>query len=152
VTHTPNAYAGLLGALLLDPWGPDAACIGKATILETPELQDEAKAMCLGDPLRGIPRCPVINECARWVLPLTRHQDPGGIRAGMTEDERHTARRRIATLKSVPRKRCPKCQQVKPLTAFHQNKSRADECSSYCRTCGSKRRAELRQMKEAVGQ
>jgi len=154
MSHTPNSYTDLLGAVHLDSWADRAACKGldKVAILENPDMQDEAKALCLGNPARGIPRCPVIEDCYRWVLPLTRHQDPGGIRAGMTEDERHAKRRHFATLQSIPRKRCPKCEQVKPLTAFHQNKSRADERSSYCRTCGSARRAELRQMKKAVGQ
>lgn len=83
-------------AILADTaaWGDRAACIGKAPILEDPDLETEAKTLCLGDPSRGIPRCPVIDACNTWVLDLPARQDPGGIRAGLTEKERTSARSR----------------------------------------------------------
>ena len=152
MSHTPNAYAGLLGAIHQDAWGPDAACIGKAQTLENADLQDAAKAMCLGDPSRGIPRCPVIEDCYRSIMPLTRHQDPGGVRHGMTEEERNAKRRHFATLQSARQKRCPRCGQFKAAVAFNSNKAKGDGLNSYCRTCDSARRTEQRQMKKAVGQ
>jgi hypothetical protein len=87
--HTPDAYAELLGALLLDPWGDQASCIGKADVLEAPN-ETPAKTMCA--------YCPVIQECTTWVLGLSHKQDPGGVRAGMNENQRNRTRRKARIL------------------------------------------------------
>lgn len=83
-------------AVLVENWAKDAACIGKTDILENPDLEKEAKALCLGDPQRGIPPCPVIEECSRWVFGLRLKLDPGCVTAGMTFAERVTERRSAA--------------------------------------------------------
>lgn len=143
---TVKLYADTGGAFRLDDWAERAACKGldKVAILENPDREDEAKTLCLGNQAADIPRCPVIDDCYRWIMPLNRHEDPGGVRHGMTEDERHTKRRRLATLRSAPQKQCPKCGQFKAAVAFAQNKGKKDGLSTYCRTCEGERRAEAR--------
>jgi hypothetical protein len=151
----PRAYVGLLGALdLNETWGENAACHGKAELLEDPDLETEAKTLCLGAPLDGIPRCPVIDECTRWVLPLRRHKDPGGVRAGMNETERNRARRRRPPPPKVivATRRCPTCQDIKPATDFYRNSSHNDGLSTQCRACISDRDKRARQDRKAVGQ
>lgn len=95
-----NAKLGNLSALrdavLTEDWVKAAACGGQADILENPDLEKEAKALCLGDPLRGVPPCPVIEECSRWVFGLRLKLDPGCVTAGMTFAERVTERRSAA--------------------------------------------------------
>lgn len=95
-----NAKLGNLSAsrdaVLVEDWAKDAACIGKTDILENPDLEKEAKALCLGDRLQGIPPCPVIAECSRWVFGLRLKLDPGCVTAGMTFEERVTERRSAA--------------------------------------------------------
>jgi hypothetical protein len=154
VMGDPRAYTGLLGALgLNETWGENAACHGKAELLENPDLEAEAKTLCLGSRIDGIPRCPVIDECTRWVLPLRRHKDPGGVRAGMNESERNRARRRrkptppkvIAVIK-----RCGDCEEVKSGDEFYMNTSHTDGLSTRCRSCACDRAKILRQEKRAV--
>lgn len=88
---TTSAYHELLGALRLDPWAEDAACRGKWAVLESPD-ETPAAAMC--------GRCPVITECADWVLGLPDHHDPGGFRAGMNQRQRMGARRQRSLAKT----------------------------------------------------
>jgi hypothetical protein len=148
----PRAYTGLLGALALnETWGDDAACHGQAELLEDPDLEAEAKTLCLGSRIDGIPRCPVIDECTRWVLPLRRHHDPGGVRAGMNETERNRARRRQPPKVTVVTKRCPACEDIKPAIAFSRNSSHNDGLSTHCRACISDRDKRARQDRKAVG-
>jgi hypothetical protein len=82
-------------AVLTEDWA-NAACVGHADILENPDLEKEAKALCLGDRLQGIPPCPVLDECSRWVFGLRLKLDPGCVTAGMTFAERVTERRSAA--------------------------------------------------------
>ena len=142
MSTTPNAFTDLLGALLLDPWGPDAACIDKAQILENPDLEDEAKAMCL--------RCPVIDECNDWLMTPGR-ADPGGVRGGRTETERRTARRRAAAPKPVTviAKQCSSCGDTKSAGEFNRNRSRGDGLAAECRDCYNARRAANREERAA---
>jgi hypothetical protein len=42
--------------------------------------------------------CPVIQECTTWVLGLSHKQDPGGVRAGMNENQRNRTRRKARIL------------------------------------------------------
>lgn len=37
-------------------------------------------------------------------------------------------------------KRCPKCEETKPLTAFYKVKARSDGYASWCKTCTNKNR------------
>jgi hypothetical protein len=84
--------SALRDAILTDEWVKDAACGGRSDVLEGPDEQ-AAKALCSGSPLQGIPQCPVIAECSRWVFGLSYKMDPDGVTAGMTLDERATERR-----------------------------------------------------------
>lgn len=145
-----DVYSDLLGALLLDPWGPQAACIGKAHILEGDDEQ-AAKKLCFGDATRGIPPCPVINDCHRWVIPLGPHQDPGGVRAGRTEQERNDFRKgRTTRPRTEPTKLCPSCRQTKKASEFHRHHSRKDGLSSYCKPCNNAVKAAGRARKAAA--
>jgi hypothetical protein len=144
-------YADLLGAIHLDPWGDQAACIGKAAVLEDPERVTEAKTLCLGNRLTGRPRCPVIDDCNAWVMPLNRN-DPGGVRAGKTEDERRSERRRQAqpTVVTVTEKWCPTCEDTKPAEAFNRNRSHTSGLGTECRVCAYARYA-TRRTERAAG-
>lgn len=148
---TSDTYADLLGAIHLDPWGDQAACIGKAHILEDPERETEAKTLCLGNPLHGIPSCPVIDDCNDWVMPLRRN-DPGGVRAGLTQRERRAARRRQAkpVAVTVTEKWCPTCKATRPAEAFNRNRSHTSGLATECRVCANARRI-ARQDERAAG-
>lgn len=51
------------------------------------------------------------------------------------------ARRVVQTLTARAEKRCPRCGETKPLTAFHLNRSAADGRDYACRPCTAKRKA-----------
>lgn len=36
----------------------------------------------------------------------------------------------------IPSRRCPKCGETKPLSAFHRDRTAASGASSYCKPCG----------------
>jgi len=84
--------SALRDAILTDDWVKDAACGGRPDVLEGPD-EKAAKALCNGDPLQGIPRCPVIAECSGWVFGLPYKLDSDGVTAGMTLAERAAERR-----------------------------------------------------------
>jgi hypothetical protein len=75
---------------MLDGWRDDAACHGRADLMDPPpgdawRYEAEALELC-GD-------CPVIRQCAAWVLGLEEKRDPGGVVGGMTFDDRKARRR-----------------------------------------------------------
>jgi len=72
-------------------WRPQAACLNQDPELFFPigvsgpavTQAEEAKAYCR--------RCSVVNECLEWALATGQHY---GVWGGLTEEERHTLRRR----------------------------------------------------------
>jgi hypothetical protein len=148
----PQLYVDFAGAILdTDTWGNRAACIGKAHILENPDLEAQAKAMCLGAQATGQPRCPVIDDCHRWVIPLKGKEDPGGVRAGRTENERNAFRRsRTVGHRAKNDKYCARCENTKPRSEFYRHRRYKDGLATYCKTCHAAMRAAQRARKAAA--
>lgn len=141
----PNAYDELLGALRLDPWGKDAACIGRPDLLETPGREGAAKTLCH--------HCPVLQQCGKWVIGLNSRQDPGGVRAGMTVEERKQvhailARRRAHATQAE--KRCATCRHLKPHIAYAADPRFTAGIRNTCRSCEAEAAAEYRRRKAQV--
>jgi len=148
-----TAVLDLARAVLDDTrkWGDRANCIGKAAVLENPTRVDEAKALCLGNPATGQTRCPAINDCHAWVIPLRGKTDPGGVRAGRTEEERGDFRRgRASRPRSATEKHCPDCGQTKPGSEFYRHRKHKDGLASYCKPCDLARQAAFRARKETA--
>jgi hypothetical protein len=126
-------------------WGDQAACIGLAHILESDDT-DAAKRLCLGDPATGQPRCPVINACHAWVIPLKGKNDPGGVKAGRTEDERNDFRagRTGHQPTRTGEKECRRCKLPKPVSEFTRHRRHNDGLASYCKPCEAERQAAKR--------
>lgn len=121
-------------------WGDRAACIGQAAVLEGDDI-DAAKKLCLGDPATGRPRCPVIDACHTWVIPLKGKNDPGGVRAGRTEEERNDFRAgRTARHAAAPEKYCNLCDTTKAGTEFYRHRRHPDGLASYCKACHDERK------------
>ncbi|MBX6386532.1 MAG: WhiB family transcriptional regulator [Microbispora sp.] len=61
---------------LYEPWRDHAACQGRAHVMDPPRGDRatqaiwDAKQICAG--------CPVLTDCACWVLGLPANGDPGG--------------------------------------------------------------------------
>lgn len=130
-------------------WGEHANCIGKAHVLEGPDVV-AAKQLCAA--------CPVIQQCHAWVFPMRGKSDPGGVRAGRTEAERETLRRSTGQKRArqpkpptrPDEKYCGRCQQIKPRDQFHQNKHHKDGLATYCRPCAADIQAIRRGTKEVA--
>ena len=75
---------------VLGDWPTRAACAGQPDVLEGDE--QAAKALC--------DSCPVLTDCGRWVMPLRSWEDPGGVKAGLTEAQRKHFRDRARGLKA----------------------------------------------------
>lgn len=90
MTIRVDPYEGLAGALFMDPWAADAACIGKWAVLESPH-EDAGLALC--------DACPVKTECREWTIGLPGRADPGGIRGGTTSRQRWRERQRLGIAK-----------------------------------------------------
>ena len=153
MTAAVQLYPATGGAINLDGWADRAACKGldKALILEDPNRETEAKTLCLGDQTTGRPRCPVINDCHRWVIPLKPKNDPGGVRAGRTEEERNSFRRgRTAGHRIKNDKYCARCEQTKPPSEFYRHRRHKDGLSTYCKPCNADMRAAQRARKAAA--
>ena len=151
MTAAVQLYPDTGGAFHLDSWADRAACKGldKVAILEDPDRETEAKTLCLGDSLRGIPRCPVINECHAWVIPLRCKEDPGGVRAGRNENERNAFRRSVGH-HAKNNKYCRRCEQTKDRSEFFRHRRNKDGLASCCKTCHSAAKAALRARKAAA--
>ena len=155
---TASAYLDLTTALHMDPWATQAACVGLWDLLETPALEREAKRLCA--------TCPVQDDCRKWVLTLPYRQDPGGVRGGLTENERNNIRRREQ--RKPPRKRrnipaekpCAQCGETKPASDYYRNPARRDGLDAKCRPCRRidkteterRRRAALRQARQQAAE
>jgi hypothetical protein len=151
---TVKLYTDNGGAFRLDGWADRAACKGlaNAAILEDPDRETEAKSLCLGDQATGRPRCPVIDDCHRWVIPLPPNKDPGGVRAGRNEAERNDFRRGRTTGHRVKSssKHCPRCEETKARGEFYRNRNHSDGLDTYCKPCSAEIRAEQRARKAAA--
>jgi hypothetical protein len=132
-------------------WGDQANCIGQAAVLEGDDI-NAAKKLCLGDGA-GRPRCPVIDACHAWVIPLKGKNDPGGVRAGRTEDERNDFRRGRPPghlPNRTNKKKCRGCGKTKPGTEFTRHRRHSDGLGSYCKPCEATRQATKNAAKEAA--
>jgi hypothetical protein len=136
-------------ATTLASWRDEAACLGRGKLMDPlPLFRDKTTTRRA---LEVCSACPVLAECARWVLALPDAADPGGVCGGMPEDER-TRRRRghrrapsLAAAEGV--KWCRRCHMEKPHSEFFADKSNADGRNSYCKSCNNeaKRDAPSRQ-------
>ena len=136
----------------LDTWGENAACIGKAAVLEGPDVA-AAKALCLGDTTTGRPRCPVIDACHADVIPRSTktNPDPGGVKAGRTEEERHDFRKgRAPRGRTTATKHCRRCGDPKSASEFYRHYSHKDGLASHCKPCNTELKAAHRAAKEAA--
>lgn len=61
-----------------------AACAGLGAVMDNPDKEAEALALCKG--------CPVRLSCYRWVMAYSDADDPGGVCGGMTEQGRKDLR------------------------------------------------------------
>lgn len=71
----------------IGPWAMRARCAGMPDLMDPGDDDlkiDAAKITCR--------HCPVLVDCREWVLGLPASADPGGITAGMTENERRGER------------------------------------------------------------
>ncbi|WP_242892619.1 WhiB family transcriptional regulator [Actinomadura litoris] len=80
-------------------WASRAKCRERGDDMDPPpDSPDHADAISRAR--RICRRCPVVGDCRDWVLGLTVRDDPGGVCAAMTEDERTTERRAAAYRRS----------------------------------------------------
>lgn len=134
-----DRYVELLERLRIDDWANDAACGGKWRVLEGDDIE-AAKALC--------DACPVLDQCREWVLSVPAKEDIGGYKGGLTKNQRDKIRRERAN--ANPEKRCPRCTETKPATAFHRNAKRGDGRASYCAPCAADMKAAARAYNEAA--
>jgi len=120
----------IVTAGLVQSWRDHAACKGRARVMDPPhdrltrQAIRQARAICAD--------CPVLTDCARWVLGLPAAADPGGICGGMTEAERAWHRLQIA---GTPAKQCTRCQEVKPTSEYYSDSRNSDGLASHCKDC-----------------
>jgi len=115
-------------------WRDRAACKGLGRIMDPPEhrLNDrtirQAKAICAA--------CPVLTDCARWVLALPPSVDVAGVCGGLTAAERDQLRLIPPAVTIAPgHKICRRCRQAKPVGEFYRDSRNADGRNSYCKPC-----------------
>lgn len=89
-----SAYHEALTELLRKEWTSRAACTGQWTVMEGPD-ESRGKAVCSG--------CPVVAECAAWVMSLRSFEQPDGIVGGMSARDRKRVRRRLGAQKARAR-------------------------------------------------
>ena len=121
--------------LTLPSWQQAAACVGQARVMD-PEPGD-AEGIAAARRICAI--CPVRAECMEWALSLPPLEDPGGILAGLTEEQRG---------KATEVKTCTSCGETRPLDAFGwvRRQGRAWR-RSQCRDCWSLKAREYRRKK-----
>lgn len=85
-SHSVNHALTALRADLDAPWREQAACAG----LHMEPAPGTAAERAARDLCRG---CPVLQQCWNWAIDMSGWADPGGICAGLNEQERINARR-----------------------------------------------------------
>ncbi len=153
----------------LDPELPGAACRDHPSLppdawfADPGRLREAAIRACLS--------CPELAACREWSIATPALL--GGVFAGLSDAERqrererreHIARMTALSLRTrrarmqrkieANAKRCPRCGETKPLSAFYAVPSaRGDGLSPYCKPCnsaaGKARRAAARQKATAA--
>lgn len=153
-------HAAVAASVRVDqPWRQQAACAGRADVMDPPAKQvaaardlgtehllwADAKAVCR--------TCPVLVQCRSWVITLPVRQDVTGVCGGLTEAERATERRRLGQLGVQPgvpepepprpaagRLLCTSCGETKPDDDFGRDKRMPGRRwrRSHCRVCTGK--------------
>jgi WhiB family redox-sensing transcriptional regulator len=110
-----------------EPWMAQSRCTETDPESFFPEKGGStraAKAVCR--------KCEVRTECLDYAL---RNDERYGIWGGMSERER----RRLAQERREPvadgHQRCVKCEQIKPLSAFHRNPKTKNGRTGKCASC-----------------
>ena len=78
-------------------WRKDAACAGRAAVMNPPAATMRYPAGAERARLAAMRlcwRCPVLTQCRTWVLGLDQDDDVGGFCGGLSHEERLTLRRR----------------------------------------------------------
>lgn len=78
-------------------WRKRAACAGRADLMDDPQREGQALAVCA--------RCPVEQACRDWVMSLARPDDPGGVVGRLTEKGRKRYQKKARMAATVARKK-----------------------------------------------
>jgi len=72
-------------ANILARWRDHAACYGMPDVMDPPAGHTTASERRA---LQVCAICPVVHDCAEWVMARREREDPGGVAGGMTERRR----------------------------------------------------------------
>ena len=114
-------------------WMRQAACAGRWDLMDAvdEETVEAAKHTCAA--------CPVRREC------VPPREDVDGIAGGMTADERAKVRRKIRRQRPIgAEKRCPECDEVKPIGEFYPHTGHSSGVGTACKPCHNRLRVERR--------
>lgn len=108
---------------------PTGGACASHSHLMTPDPSDfaavaDATEVCLS--------CPVFVRCHEWITTVPADQDPGGVIAGLTKQER--AKQRLANARAAARaalaaRACSRCHEVKALAEF------STSTHGWCKAC-----------------
>lgn len=126
-----------------DRWRMDAACYGRWEVLDPPggfttlRRLWEARELCRS--------CPVLERCRQALLEMPTSSDPGGMIAGLTEEDRSRLRHNGAwrDARDGGDRACVRCHAVKPREAFGTDPAsgRARLTCMACCAAGNRKRS-----------